>query len=258
MADEQPTVPNTVVMLPNLEHFKEKQDAFNEAKFALKGADKAGIATPDAPGIVKPSDDFDITADGTLSLYEPMAITAFTASPNQAERGATIADVTLAWTLNKTPATLTLDDTAQDTASTGKKLTGVNLTASKTYTLKATDARQKTAQATAQVSFLDKRHWAAADDMTADQVTDAIINAWDGQLASGRATTFTVNATGTRHVYYAFPDSWGDPRFFVGGFEGGFNLLKTFDHRNASGATVSYQVWKSANGGLGQTTVEVK
>ena len=63
---------------------------------------------------------------------------------------------------------------------------------------------------------------------------------------------------GRTDIYYAFPASWGTPRFFVGGFEGGFALLKTFDHKNASGATISYAVWKSTNAGLGNTTVEVK
>ena len=47
-------------------------------------------------------------------------------------------------------------------------------------------------------------------------------------------------------------------RFANGGFEGGFALLKTFDHVNASGATVSYDVYKSTNAGLGSTTVEVR
>lgn len=86
-----------------------------------------------------------------------MGINSLTVSPSQAERGSTVADVTVAWSLSKTPKSLTLDDKAQDTASKGTTLSGVNLKASKTYTLKATDARNAVATRTADVAFRDKR-----------------------------------------------------------------------------------------------------
>lgn len=218
----------------------------------------AAIATADKAGIVKPGGDFDITEDGTISLYKAMGINSFTVSPSQAERGSTVADVTVAWSLSKTPKSLTLDDKAQDTASKGTTLSGVNLKADKTYTLKATDARNAVATRTADVAFRDKRHWWVAASLDAAGVTDQIINQATGELAAWYNKTFTLNAAAGQHIYYAFPASWGTPRFFVGGFEGGFALLKTFDHKNASGATISYAVWKSTNAGLGNTTVEVK
>lgn len=248
---------NKVIDLDRLARFKQKQDEANEAKFALKG-EGGSIATADKAGIVKPGGDFDITADGTISLYKAMTVNAFTVSPTQAERGSTIADVTAAWSLSKTPKTLTLDDKTQDVDSKGTTLTGVNLTTDKTYTLKAVDARGTAATRTASVAFRDKRHWWAAESLDAAGVTDQTINQATGELATGRAKTFTVTAGTGQHIYYAFPASWGTPSFYVGGFEGGFALLKTFDHVNASGATVSYQIWKSTNAGLGNTTVEVK
>lgn len=246
-----------VIDLDRLARFKAKQDAANDAKFALKG-EGGSIATADKAGIVKPGGDFDITEDGTISLYKAMGINSFTVSPSQAERGSTVADVTVAWSLSKTPKSLTLDDKAQDTASKGTTLSGVNLKASKTYTLKATDARNAVATRTADVAFRDKRHWWVAASLDAVGVTDQIINQATGELATWYSKTFTLNAAAGQHIYYAFPASWGTPRFFVGGFEGGFALLKTFDHKNASGATISYAVWKSTNAGLGNTTVEVK
>lgn len=241
----------------NLDRFKQKQDEANAGKFALKG-EGGGIATADKAGIVKPGNDFDITDDGTISLYTKIALNSFTANPSTVERGATVADVTLAWNVNKTPASLTLDGEKQDAASKGKTIKGANLKADKTYTLVAKDARDATSQKTASVSFRDSRRWGVAASLDADGVTDAIVNGWDGELATSRTKSFTVNAGAGQHIYYAFPASWGTPRFFVGGFEGGFALLKTFDHVNASGATVSYAVYKSTNAGLGNTTVEVK
>lgn len=193
-----------VIDLDRLARFKAKQDAANDAKFALKG-EGGSIATADKAGIVKPGGDFDITEDGTISLYKAMGVNSFTVSPSQAERGSTVADVTVAWSLSKTPKSLTLDDKAQDTASKGTTLSGVNLKASKTYTLKATDARNAVATRTADVAFRDKRHWWVAVSLDAVGVTDQIINQATGELAAGYSKTFTLNAAAGQHIYYAFP-----------------------------------------------------
>ena len=48
-----------VIDLDRLARFKAKQDAANDAKFALKG-EGGSIATADKAGIVKPGGDFDI------------------------------------------------------------------------------------------------------------------------------------------------------------------------------------------------------
>ena len=246
-----------VVTDENLAYFKGKQDAFNEGKFALKGETGASIATPDAAGIVKPGSDFDIAADGTITLYQPMAVNSLSVSPSQAERGSTVADVTLKWSLSKVPASLTLNGEPLGATDTQKVIEGANLKTDTTYTVKAVDARDASAQRNATVYFRDKRHWFTGT-YDADALTDGVLNAATGELATSRAKTFSVNAAEGQHIFYAFPHSWGTPAFFVGGFEGGFSLLKTFDHVNASGASVSYDVYKSTNAGLGQTTVEVK
>lgn len=250
-------MPIKVVTDENLEYFKSLQDGYNEEKFALKGEAGADIATPDAAGIVKPGTDFDIAADGTLSLYEAMAVSSATVTPNQAERGSTVADVTVKWALSKVPQTLTLNDEPVEATATQKVLEGANVTQDTTYTVKAVDARGASAQRNATLYFRDKRHWFTGD-YDADALTDGVLNAATGELATSRAKTFSVNAAEGQHIFYAFPHSWGTPAFFVGGFEGGFALLKTFDHVNASGATVSYDVYRSTNAGLGSTTVEVR
>lgn len=235
-----------VVGLERLRLFTELEVERTDAAYAKKG------------DIPKFSDDFDVSEDGVVSPYKAMAINSLTCTPATAERGSTVADVTLAWGLSKTPTSLTLDGADQDVTSKGTTLSGVNLTANKSFALVATDARGAKANKSAGVSFQDKRHFFVAGDLDADGVTDEVINAAVGELATSRTKTFTVTAGDGEYIYYVIPASFGTPKFFVGGFEGGFNLLKTFDHTNASGAKVSYQVWKSANAGLGATTVEVK
>lgn len=226
--------------------------------FALKSEipEGAGIATSERPGIIKPSAEFDVAEDGTLTMYKRIEVTSFSVSPSSVERGSTVPTVTAKWALNKTPKTLDLNGGPLGVSETSKELAD-NLKADKTYTIRATDARGATASRNATVYFRDKRHqFVGAYD--AGGVTDEVINAAAGELATSRQKSFTLDAGEGQHIYYAYPHAWGTPRFFVGGFEGGFALLKTFDHVNASGATVSYDVYKSTNAGLGSTTVEVR
>lgn len=232
--------------------------AFQEAgkRYATK-EEAASVATADTAGVVKVGSDFDVASDGTISLYAAMAISSLTATPSQAERGSTVADVALKWSMSKVPASLTLDGAEVDPSLTSTAVEGANLTADKTYALKATDARGASATRNATVYFRDKRHWGEGS-WDADALTDAALNGMSGELATSRAKTFSATAGEGEFIYYALPHGWGTPVFYVGGFEGGFELLKTFDHVNASGATVSYDVWRSSNAGLGATTVEVR
>ena len=65
------------------------------------------IATATVPGKVMPSSDFDIAADGTLSLYKAMAVQSVTTNKAAAyEIGTEVEGLELSWTLNKSPATL--------------------------------------------------------------------------------------------------------------------------------------------------------
>lgn len=222
----------------------------------------AAIATPDKAGIVKPGDAFDIAADGTLSLYQKIAITSFTGGSDH-EIGETVDTAQLAWTLSKTPTRLTLDgkDIAKGSDGTwpaGQPLTGLGLKANKIWTLKAVDARGAEASRTTSVLFHYKRYWGVGDK-DGDAIDSAFLLSLEGsELGDSKTRTFTVTAGEGQYIYYAIPASFGTPAFYVGGFEGGLDLARTFDHVNASGATVSYNVFKSTNAGLGKTSVEAR
>ena len=176
---------------------------------------------------------------------------------NTVEKGRTINDVTLSWSINKVPTTLTLNGEVVSATSKSKVLTGLGLQADKTWTLKAVDARNASSQKSTSISFRNGRYWGIGD-VNADGVDDAFIQGLTKELASNNTKTFTVNAGVGKYIYYASPASFGTPSFTVGGFEGGFDLIKTFDYTNASGFKESYKVWKSGNANLGNTTVVVK
>ena len=67
------------------------------------------IATTEVAGKVKPSSDFDIDTDGTLSLYKAMAVQSVTTNKSAAyEIGTEVEGLELNWALNKSPATMSI------------------------------------------------------------------------------------------------------------------------------------------------------
>lgn len=189
-------------------------------------------------------------------LYVPIAINSFNNNVGTVETGQTITDVKLTWSFNKTPATLTLGKDAQDVNSTGVTLTDQTITANTTYTLTAGDGKN-TATKQTWITFLNGVY-SGVGTATGDAINKDFVADLTKVLSDSIARDFTVTADADSYVYYAFPHRLGTPKFFVGGFEGGFTLAKTFDYENPSGYTESYDVYQSNNKGLGTITVTVK
>lgn len=189
--------------------------------------------------------------------YKEITVTSFSASPSQAEMGSTVSAVTLAYVINKLPETLLLDGTSQAANTSGSiALTGLSLTANKTYTLTATDERNATATKTTSVSFLNRAYYGVAAEP--ESVNSAFLLGLTNKVLTGsRSRSITVNANTGEYIWYAVPTRLGACGFKVGGFDGGFTLASTFSHTNASGYTENYNVYRSDNVSLGNTTVEV-
>ena len=189
--------------------------------------------------------------------YKPMAISAFGTTPNQAEQGSTVSTVALAYTMNKVPASASLDGIAQEiTEPTGTIQQTGAITANRTWTLVAQDERGAVASKAATLSFLWKAYFGAAAAPGA--INSAfLLSLANGVLTASRARTFTVNAGAGQYIWYAVPSSFGACTFKVGGFDGGFSKVSTFQHTNASGGVTNYDVYRSDNAELGNTTVVV-
>jgi hypothetical protein len=245
--------------------------AINEAN-----THSATIATSTSAGIVKPSADFDIAADGTLSIYTGMAITSL--SLNKAsvqEIGTSVTGFDAAWVLNKTPteqtiivtgagdATITANVNARSTTALSgdaadawasiKSQTKNSGTLSVSIYVKDTRGAEETK--TASIQWLNGVYTGAAAAPAA--IDSAFIRTLTKSLQGGKGKTFTVNAASGAYIWYACPARYGTPNFNVGGFDGGFSKVATLDYTNPSGYTESYQVWRSDNAGLGSTTVTV-
>lgn len=192
--------------------------------------------------------------------YEPITITSFTASQTSAEIGSTVSSMTLTWALSKTPETLTIDNVAYTLAKNGTaSLTGLNITSNKTWTLAVTDAGSSgnppaSASKTATLRFYNRVYYGAAAQGT---INNAFLTSLNSTLSSSKARNISVNAGSGQYIWYAVPTAFGTCTFTVGGFSGGFSLVSTFNHTNASGHTESYDVYRSDNANLGSTTVTV-
>ena len=134
-----------------------------------------------------------------------------------------------------------------------KTIEGANIKSNKTYTLKATDERDAEATKTTAISFLNGVYWGVAEDKSS--FDSAFILSLTKGLQGSKAKTFTVTAGALQHIYYAIPSRYGTPSFKVGGFEGGFAKVATIEFTNASGYAENYDIYKSDNPGLGNTTV---
>lgn len=188
-------------------------------------------------------------------MYIPISITSLTNNKNTVEMGTTITDVALNWNYNKVPKALTLDNETLDVNLKTKTLSGQNITSNKTYTLKATDERNAVATKTTSITFLNGVYYGIGDDLEIDSITNQFILSLTKTLQSSKAKTFTVNAGESKYIYYIIPSRYGTPVFKVGGFEGGFEKLGTVNFINGSGYAENYDIYKSSNSNLGNTTV---
>lgn len=227
------------------------------------GGGDVAIATDKKAGIVKPGSDFDVAADGTISLYQKIDVTSFTNNVNTVEKGSSITKATLRWAINKTPSSLSLvkgaDKYTVAASDTSKDLTFTEpLTANATFSLTATDTRNASDTATTSITFLNGKYYGVGTVTDAAKVNDAFVQGLTKQLVSGRTGDFIVTANAGQYIYFAIPTAFGTPAFFVGGFEGGFDLFKSFSYTNSLGYAETYDVYKSTNANLGNTTVTVK
>lgn len=188
--------------------------------------------------------------------YKPIVINSFTNNKNTQEMGATITDVTLNWALNKKAKTLTLDGADILITDTSKALTGQNITANKTFTLRAVDEKDATATKTTVITFLNGVYWGAKG--VPAQYDSAFILTLTKGLQGNKNKTFTATAGENEYLFYALPTRYGVVTFNVGGFDGGFTKVATVEFTNASGYTESYDIYRSDNANLGIQTVTCK
>ena len=199
-----------------------------------------------------------VTVYVTANVYTPISIQSFSHNlgSSSIEYRNTIDSVTLSWSLNKDPASLSLDGESVDVKATSKVLTDVPVTSgSITWTLAATDEQNAERTKSASVSFVNGVYYGAAAEPA--EYDSAFILGLTKKLSSGKVSSFTVNAGTGKYIYYAQPARYGTCEFTVGTFTGGFDLVKQISFTNAYGYTETYYIYRSDYDNLGQCTVKV-
>lgn len=201
--------------------------------------------------------------------YKPIEIVKFTANGSTVEVGST-ANITLTWELNRYPTILKLTDISNkevelELAKNGSyKLppisTPANYPKNKTFTWKlhAWDEENVYVYNQLFVSFGNNIYYGAAEEPEA--YTPEFIKGLEKKvLVSSRQYNFTVNADDAgEYIYFCVPANYGDCKFTVNGFTGGFaKVADAVSLTNGSGYTENYYVYRSDNAGLGEQKVTV-
>ena len=188
--------------------------------------------------------------------YKAIVINSFTNNKNTVEIGSTVTDILLSWSLNKKAKVLTLDDESLEPTDTSKQLLEQNIKTNKTWTLKAEDEKGAVSTKTTSLSFLNGIYWGASSSQ--DTYDNTFVLGLTKVLQGSKGKVFTVNAGEGQFIFYAVPTRYGDVSFNVGGFDGGFSKVATIEFTNASGYKENYDIYKSDNANLGNTTVTAK
>lgn len=185
-------------------------------------------------------------------LYKAITITSFNISKSIAELGEIVSNLKLTWSYNKEPVIQKLDNSTLDN-NIREYTVNSNIETNKTFRLEVSDGKN-TVNKTTSINFYNGRYYGVSSLENYD--SDFILTL-NKTLTNNRVCNFTVNCGIEQYIFFAIPTRFGTPTFTVGGFSGGFNKIKTINFTNKFGYSESYDIWKSTNGNLGNTTVVV-
>lgn len=185
-------------------------------------------------------------------ISNPFSINSFTVTPSVAQKGSTI-NVTVKWSYNKDIKSQTLNNTALDATLREKTFSSVK--ADVTYTLNATSTNNVSKSKSGTVKFYNGIYYGKSSSTTYNAT---LISSLTKTLSDSKARTITVNAGAGEYIYYCLPKRLGVPSFNVGGFDGGFNKVATINFTNSDSYAEDYDIYKSTNANLGNSTVVIK
>ena len=185
-------------------------------------------------------------------LYKAITINNFSISKSTAELGEKLIGLILNWSYNKTPTYQKLDNVLIDN-ELRKYTIEKEISSNTSFKLEVSDGKT-TVNRTASINFYNGRYYGVSNSETYD--SDFILSL-NKTLTNSRACNFTVNCGPGQYIFFAIPTRFGTPKFTVGGFEGGFSKVATIIYVNKYEYSESYDIYKSDNDNLGNTTVVV-
>lgn len=174
-------------------------------------------------------------------LYIAPVITSFSNDRGTLEIGTTVTSVTLTWSFNKAITSQSINQGvgALDPALRTMTLTGLTLSANRTWSLSASDGTTTVSGSTS-VSFSHKRYWGASAKTS---LTNDDILALSSEFASSFGKTVTYDCSGGKYPYLVYPAAWGSPSHVtVGGLSFTDFSVTAQAFTNASGNTTTFNV----------------
>lgn len=193
-------------------------------------------------------------------LYKSISITGFTNNVATAELGSTVDNVTLSWSINKVPTTLTLSpsyDVALSLTNNGNViLPNLGLESTTTWTLTATDERGAKSTKSTALNFYNGVYYGVSEAPTA--YSSEFILGLTKTLRSNKLPSIKVNAGEGEYVYYCLPTRYGKCTFTVGVLTGGFEEPVSIYFTNSEGYEEEYYIYRSNYPNLGDVTVKIE
>lgn len=185
-------------------------------------------------------------------LYKEIQITT-KVTPNVGEIGETISNVVFSWDYNKTITQQTFDSSILELDIRSKTLTNVNTTTSKI--LSASDDKNIKTEVM-QIIFKLASYYGVSNNtsLTSQNIIDTFTRDFDFKKGS----SVTLTASQGEYIYFMLPQSLNGIQFYVGGFEGGFQIVNSNFQFTRYGKTNSYILYRSDNFGLGTTIINTK
>lgn len=193
-------------------------------------------------------------------LYTPLSIKSFNISIDRVlEKGRNVNGCVLNWSYNKTiqEQTLTIGSSVIPLSINNSTYSYSNVISNNiSFTLKAKDERNKIVNSTINIVYYNRIYWGASSSTTYNN--NFLLNELSNSTISDNINrTIQVNATSNQYIYYVIPSRLGTPIFKVGGFEGGFSKVSTISFTNIYNFTENYDIYRSDNVNLGDTTIVV-
>lgn len=185
----------------------------------------------------------DVQAALAALFYVPLEVVL--AGGGVYERGQSVASRDLTWTASKDLASQSLPGAgALDPADRAATIVGP-FTTDTTWTLTATATSGESDTSSTSLVFRSRRHWGVS---TETELDDAEVLALAGsELATSRLQTRTLDASGGRYLWFAWPADFGAPAFWVGGLLNTDWIETVRDLTNAHGHTRSYRLYRSGS-----------
>ena len=185
-------------------------------------------------------------------LYKELTIQS-TVTPNIAEIGETVPEVKFSWKYNKNITQQSFDGT--DIGLDIREVALQDVTSTTSKSLQAFD-RKNTKKVVMSITFKLASYYGVSESTPTN--SEEVISRFTRDLNFYKGSSVTITAQDNQYIYLMLPKSMGQVQFYVGGFEGGFQIVDPNFQFTKNGVTNSYILYKSDNPGLGTTTINTK